>query len=57
MGNDLDNETDIALLLVPPETSPPNFAFMGNDDFISEFGWNSMQKVGVFEFSPISRRV
>ena len=57
MGNELGDETDIDLLLVPPVTSPPDFALIGNDDFSAEFGWNLVQNVGVFEFSPISRRL
>ena len=40
MGNELVNETDIDLVLVPPVTSPPNFALTGNDDFITGLGRN-----------------
>ena len=40
MGNELGNETDIDLLLVPPVTSPSNFALIGNDDFTTEFRRN-----------------
>ena len=45
MGNELGNETGIDLLLVPPIASPPNFALIENDDFITEFGWNLGQKL------------
>ena len=59
MGNGLVNETDIDLLVVPPVTSPLQFSPYSetNDDFSTEFSRNIVYKVGVFKFSPISRRI
>ena len=57
MGNELGNETGVELLLLPPVTSPPNFALTRNGYFITEFRRNLALKVGVCEFSPISRRI
>ena len=52
MGGELGNETNVDLVLGSSAMSPPNFALIVNDDFIT----NLVLKIGVFEFSPISRR-
>ena len=52
MGGELGNETNIGLLLGCSAMSPPNFALIGNDDFITKL----VLKKCVFQSSAISRR-
>ena len=56
MGGELGTETinNIGLLVGSSGMSPPIFTLIGNDDFTTNFCVE--KKVGVFEFSPTSRR-
>ena len=53
MGGESGTETNIGLLVESSARSPPIFALIGNDDFIT---YEFCVELGVFEFSPISRR-
>ena len=55
-ADELGNGSDIDPI-VPPVTPPQKIALIGNADFSTEFSWNLVQNVGVFEvFADISSR-